>query len=154
MRPYCVGIAESKYKLDFQALMLYNKLVIRKDTMEDDLVKQQIDNSFDGVEVVSLKTTFGKINLVSLSELPLSTMIDFAKTPNEEKTAKILKLLKTCLVDPMDWDKIENQLTTREAMSLIPQWMAKSSDDSDEFEYDTRNGKVEPDESDEDEDSL
>jgi hypothetical protein len=122
--------------------------------MEDDLVKEQIDNSFDGIEVVSLKTTFGKINLVSLSELPLSTMIDFAKTPTEDKTAKILNLLKTCLVDPKDWDKIENELTTREAMSLIPQWMAKSSDDVDEFEYDLRGRQESDDEEPEDEDSL
>jgi hypothetical protein len=107
--------------------------------MEDDLIKEQIDNSFDGVEFVALKTTFGKINVVSLSELPLATMIDFAKTPNDEKTAKILNLLKTCLVDPLDWEKIELELTTREAMSLIPQWMAKSSEDVDEFEYNLRN---------------
>jgi hypothetical protein len=111
--------------------------------MEDDLVKEQINNSFDGIEFVALKTTFGNINVVSLSELPLATMIDFAKTPSEEKTAKILNLLKTCLVDPLDWDKIELELTTREAMSLIPQWMAKSSEDADEFEYDMRNGQDE-----------
>jgi hypothetical protein len=122
--------------------------------MEDDLVKQQIDNSFDSVELVSLKTTFGKINVVSLSELPLATMIDFAKTPMEEKTAKILKLLKTCLVNPEDWEKIESELTTREAMSLIPQWMAKSSDDVDEFEYDLRGNNSELEEDDEDDDSL
>jgi hypothetical protein len=122
--------------------------------MEDDLVKQQINNSFEGVEVVSLKTTFGRINLVSLSELPLATMIDFAKTPNDEKTAKILKLLKTCLVDPLDWDKIESELTTREAMSLIPQWMAKSSEDVDEFEYDLRRMEEAEDGGGEDEDSL
>jgi hypothetical protein len=122
--------------------------------MEEDLVKQQIDNSFEGVEVVSLKTTFGRINLVSLSELPLATMIDFAKTPNDEKTAKILKLLKTCLVDPLDWDKIESELTTREAMSLIPQWMAKSSEDVDEFEYDLRRMEEAEDGGGEDEDSL
>jgi hypothetical protein len=117
--------------------------------MEDDSVKEQIDNSFDGIELVSLKTTFGKINVVSLSELPLATMIDFAKTPMEDKTAKILKLLQTCLVNPEDWEKIESELTTREAMSLIPQWMAKSSDDVDEFEYDLRRME-EP----EDDDSL
>lgn len=111
--------------------------------MEDDLIKEQIDNSFDGVEFVALKTTFGKINVVSLSELPLATMIDFAKTPNDEKTAKILNLLKTCLVDPLDWEKIELELTTREAMSLIPQWMAKSSEDADEFEYNIKNGQNE-----------
>jgi hypothetical protein len=28
-------------------------------------------------------------------------------------------------------------------MSLIPQWMAKSSEDADEFEYDMRNGQDE-----------
>jgi hypothetical protein len=117
--------------------------------MEDDSVKEQIDNSFDGIELVSLKTTFGKINVVSLSELPLATMIDFAKTPTEDKTAKILKLLQTCLVNPEDWEKIESELTTREAMSLIPQWMAKSSDEVDEFEYDFRK-REEP----EDDDSL
>jgi hypothetical protein len=107
--------------------------------MEEDLVKKQIDNSFDGIEFISLKTSFGEIDVVSLSELPLATMIDFAKTPTEEKTEKILKLLRTCLVDPLDWEKIEGELTTREAMSLIPQWMAKSSEDVDEFEYDLRN---------------
>jgi hypothetical protein len=122
--------------------------------MEEDLVKQQIDNSFNGVELVSLKTTFGKINVVSLSELPLATMIDFAKTPMEDKTAKILRLLKTCLVNPEDWEKIENELTTREAMSLIPQWMAKSSDEVDDFEYDLRRNKEELGEGDEDDDSL
>lgn len=122
--------------------------------MEDDLIKEQIDNSFDGVEFVALKTTFGKINVVSLSELPLATMIDFAKTPNDEKTAKILNLLKTCLVDPLDWEKIELELTTREAMSLIPQWMAKSSEDVDEFEYDLRNSDGVSEEEDLDEDSL
>jgi hypothetical protein len=122
--------------------------------MEEDLVKQQIDNSFNGVELVSLKTTFGKINVVSLSELPLATMIDFAKTPMEDKTAKILRLLKTCLVNPEDWEKIENELTTREAMSLIPQWMAKSSDEVDEFEYDLRRNKEELGGDDEDDDSL
>jgi hypothetical protein len=122
--------------------------------MEEDSVKQQIDNSFNGVELVSLKTTFGKINVVSLSELPLATMIDFAKTPMEDKTAKILRLLKTCLVNPEDWEKIENELTTREAMSLIPQWMAKSSDEVDDFEYDLRRNKEELGEGDEDDDSL
>lgn len=113
--------------------------------MEDDLVKEQIDNSFNEIEFVALKTTFGNINVVSLSELPLATMIDFAKTPSDEKTAKILKLLKTCLVDPLDWDKIESELTTREAMSLIPQWMAKSSEDADEFEYNSKNSDGEED---------
>jgi len=122
--------------------------------MEDDSVKEQIDNSFNGVELVSLKTTFGKINVVSLSELPLATMIDFAKTPMEDKTAKILKLLQTCLVNPEDWEKIENELTTREAMSLIPQWMAKSSNDVDEFEYDLKRNREELGEDDKDDDSL
>jgi hypothetical protein len=122
--------------------------------MEEDLVKNQIDNSFDGIEFISLKTSFGEIDVVSLSELPLATMIDFAKTPTEEKTAKILNLLRTCLVDPLDWDKIEGELTTREAMSLIPQWMAKSSEDADEFEYGhlrNRNSILGDDEEDEDE---
>jgi hypothetical protein len=121
--------------------------------MEEDLVKNQIDNSFDGIEFISLKTSFGEIDVVSLSELPLATMIDFAKTPTEEKTAKILNLLRTCLVDPLDWEKIEGELTTREAMSLIPQWMAKSSEDVDEFEYDlrNRNSSLRDDEEDEDE---
>jgi len=116
-----------------------NSNIQERKKMEEDLVKSQIDNSFDGIEFVALKTTFGNINVVSLSELPLATMIDFAKTPSDEKTEKILKLLRTCLVDPLDWDKIELELTTREAMSLIPQWMAKSSEDADEFEYDLRN---------------
>lgn len=123
--------------------------------MEEDLVKKQIDNSFDGIEFISLKTSFGEIDVVSLSELPLATMIDFAKTPTDEKTAKILNLLRTCLVDPLDWEKIEGELTTREAMSLIPQWMAKSSEDADEFEYGHLGNRDRPnsfeDEEDEDE---
>jgi hypothetical protein len=120
--------------------------------MEDDSVKEQINNSFDGIEFVALKTTFGNINVVSLSELPLATMIDFAKTPSDEKTEKILKLLRTCLVDPLDWGKIELELTTREAMSLIPQWMAKSSEDADEFEYNMKN--VQNEEEDEDDETT
>lgn len=123
--------------------------------MDENLIKNQIDNSFGEVDFVSLNTSFGEINVVSLSELPLATMIDFAKTPNEEKTSKILKLLKTCLVDPMDWDKIENEMTTREAMSLIPQWMAKSSDDVDELEFDLRkNRQQQSEDEDEDEELL
>ena len=109
--------------------------------MEEDFVRNQVDNSFDEVDLVSLKTSFGEINVVSLSELPLAAMIDFAKTPSEQKTEKILKLLKTCLVDPIDWDKIENEMTTREAMSLIPQWMAKSSEDVDEIEYELKSDR-------------
>ncbi len=119
--------------------------------MEEDFVRNQIDNSFDEVDLVSLKTSFGEINVVSLSELPLAAMIDFAKTPMDQKTEKILKLLKTCLVDPVDWDKIENEMTTREAMSLIPQWMAKSSEDVDELSFESGNNRNKLDD-DEDED--
>jgi hypothetical protein len=36
--------------------------------MEDDLVKEQINNSFDGIEFVALKTTFGNINILSKSD--------------------------------------------------------------------------------------
>jgi hypothetical protein len=119
--------------------------------VEEDFVRNQIDNSFDEVDLVSLKTSFGEINVVSLSELPLAAMIDFAKTPMDQKTEKILKLLKTCLVDPVDWDKIENEMTTREAMSLIPQWMAKSSEDVDELSFELGNNRSKIDD-DEDED--
>lgn len=95
--------------------------------------KKMIDMAFKEVDQVLVNTEFGKIRLISLDEMPMQQMKRFMRAPNEEKMAYMMDLMKICLIDPEDWDKISN-LPIKKLNVIIQSWMVGSESKREEPE--------------------
>lgn len=86
---------------------------------------------FPEITTVILETSEGNFPIIGANEMPMSLMAKFVDAPDNMKITMMSELLQNCLVNPMDWDTLQN-LSVFEFNDLIGQWMQKSHSSDEE----------------------
>ena len=93
----------------------------------DKELRQELENSFAQFDTVLIPANGEHLQLASLSEVPMAKMAEFMFADNGDKLGIMSNLIKTCLINPNDFEKIET-LPTKEFMRFVDQWMAESQE--------------------------
>lgn len=86
---------------------------------------QGFEALFPEITTVILETSEGNFPIIGANEMPMSLMAKFVDTPDNQKIVMMTDLIQNCLVNPTDWDVLQN-LSVFEFNDLIGQWMQKS----------------------------
>lgn len=86
---------------------------------------ESFEKMFPSFTYVALDTSEGEIGIIGLNEMPISAMEKFMHAPENMKITVMSDFMKTCLLNPSDWAKLEN-ISVHEFTDLIAQWMQKS----------------------------
>ena len=98
--------------------------------MEDpDFFEELVDAAFDNVATVFVPLENESIQITSMSEIPMEKMMDFMLADNNDKLIQMFGLVELCLVDPKDFNKIQ-QLNTKKFMKFVDDWTQRSSDEA------------------------
>jgi hypothetical protein len=98
--------------------------------MEDpEFFEELVDAAFDNVAIVHVPTENGVIPITSMSEIPMEKMMNFMLADNNDKLVQMFGLVELCLVDPKDFNKIQ-QLNTKKFMKFVDDWTERSSDEA------------------------
>lgn len=98
--------------------------------MEDpEFFEELVDAAFDNVAVVFVPLEDGEIQITSMSEIPMEKMMNFMLADNNDKLVQMFGLVELCLVDPKDFNKVQ-QLNTKKFMKFVDDWTQKSSDEA------------------------
>lgn len=89
---------------------------------------ESFEKMFPSFNYVSLDTSAGEIGIIGLNEMPISSMKKFMEAPEHMKITVMSEFVKTCLLNPTDWAKLEN-ISIDEFTEIIAQWMQKSHDE-------------------------
>jgi hypothetical protein len=93
---------------------------------EDKEFLEQFESAFDNFSVVELPVGTETVKIASMTEVPIKKTVELLSSHGEDKMFTMLNLLKLCLIDPADFQKIE-LLTHHEFTHLLGDWMSKSS---------------------------
>jgi hypothetical protein len=98
--------------------------------MEDpEFFEELVDAAFDNVAVVFVPLENETIQITSMSEIPVEKMMNFMLADNNDKLIQMFGLVELCLVDPKDFNKIQ-QVNTKKFMKFVDDWTQKSSDEA------------------------
>jgi hypothetical protein len=98
--------------------------------MEDpEFFEELVDAAFDNVAVVFVPLEDEEIQITSMSEIPMEKMMDFMLADNNDKLVQMFGLVELCLVNPKDFNKVQ-QLNTKKFMKFVDDWTQKSSDEA------------------------
>jgi hypothetical protein len=98
--------------------------------MEDpEFFEELVDAAFDNVAVVFVSLEDEEIQITSMSEIPIGKMMGFMLADNNDKLVQMFGLVELCLVDPKDFNKVQ-QLNTKKFMKFVDDWTQKSSDEA------------------------
>lgn len=86
---------------------------------------ESLKDSFETLLTIELETSEGIVPIISLNEMPITTMMNFMESPEPEKMSMMFAMMRASLTNPEDLDKLKN-LSVREFAKLIEQWMQKS----------------------------
>jgi len=64
-----------------------------------------------------------------MSEIPIEKMMNFMLADNNDKLVQMFGLVELCLVDPKDFNKIQ-QVNTKKFMKFVDDWTQRSSDEA------------------------
>jgi hypothetical protein len=96
--------------------------MIRKPTKKQ---LQEINESFEDIDVVHIETSVGTIALISLEEMPVMRMKDFLLTPGDQKMPVLMDIMELC-VSTEDRNKISS-MSVKEVNRILKKWMDLSS---------------------------
>ena len=98
--------------------------------MEDpEFFEELVDAAFDSVAIVFVPLGDETIQITSMSEIPMEKMMNFMLADNNDKLIQMFGLVELCLVDPKDFNKIQ-QVNTKKFMKFVDDWTQKSSDEA------------------------
>lgn len=98
--------------------------------MEDpEFFEELVDAAFDNVAVVFVPLENELVQITSMSEIPVEKMMNFMLADNNDKLIQMFGLVELCLVDPKDFNKIQ-QVNTKKFMKFVDDWTQKSSDEA------------------------
>jgi hypothetical protein len=98
--------------------------------MEDpEFFEELVDAAFDNVAVVFVPLGDEEIPITSMSEIPVEKMMNFMLADNNDKLIQMFGLVELCLVDPKDFNKIQ-QVNTKKFMKFVDDWTQRSSDEA------------------------
>jgi hypothetical protein len=98
--------------------------------MEDpEFFEELVDQAFDGVATVFVSVGDEEVEITSMSEIPVEKMMNFMLADNNDKLIQMFGLVELCLVDPKDFNKIQ-QLNTKKFMKFVDDWTQRSSDEA------------------------
>jgi hypothetical protein len=98
--------------------------------MEDpEFFEELVDAAFDNVAVVFVPLGDEEIQITSMSEIPVEKMMNFMLADNNDKLIQMFGLVELCLVDPKDFNKIQ-QVNTKKFMKFVDDWTQRSSDEA------------------------
>jgi hypothetical protein len=98
--------------------------------MEDpEFFEELVDAAFDNVAVVFVPLEDEEIQITSMSEIPMEKMMNFMLADNNDKLVQMFGLVELCLVDPKDFNKVQ-QLNTKKFMKFVDDWTQRSSDEA------------------------
>lgn len=98
--------------------------------MEDpEFFEELVDQAFDNVAVVFVPVGSETVQITSMSEIPMEKMMEFMLADNNDKLIQMFGLVELCLVDPKDFNKIQ-QMNTKKFMKFVDDWTQKSSDEA------------------------
>ena len=98
--------------------------------MEDpEFFEELVDAAFDNVAVVFVPLDDEEIQITSMSEIPIEKMMNFMLSDSNEKLIQMFGLVELCLINPKDFNKIQ-QLNTKKFMKFVDTWTEISSDEA------------------------
>jgi hypothetical protein len=98
--------------------------------MEDpEFFEELVDAAFDNVAVVFVPLEDEEVQITSMSEIPMEKMMNFMLADNNDKLVQMFGLVELCLVDPKDFNKVQ-QLNTKKFMKFVDDWTQRSSDEA------------------------
>jgi hypothetical protein len=98
--------------------------------MEDpEFFEELVDAAFDNVAVVFVPLEDEEVQITSMSEIPMEKMMNFMNADNNDKLIQMFGLVELCLVDPKDFNKVQ-QLNTKKFMKFVDDWTQRSSDEA------------------------
>ena len=95
---------------------------------ENEFFEELVDAAFENIAVVSVPLEDEKIKITSMSEIPMKKMMGFMLADNNDKLIQMFGLVELCLVNPKDFDKIQ-QLNTKMFMRFVDAWTEVSSEE-------------------------
>ncbi len=98
----------------------------------------EIEESFSELDLVQFEIYGSKFELISLSELPMDSLVKIAKSSGRNQVELMREYIHFCLVNPKQWDLIET-MNFHHFTAFVKSWMlasgaAEDSDDGDEYE--------------------
>lgn len=98
--------------------------------MEDsEFFEELVDQAFDNVATVFVSVDSEEVEITSMSEIPMEKMLEFMMANNNDKLVLMFGLVELCLINPQDFNKIQ-QLNTKKFMKFVDDWTEKSSDEA------------------------
>ena len=97
--------------------------------MEENEFIEDLEQAFENIAVVLVPLGNEKIRITSMSEVPVEKMMNFMLADNNDKLIQMFGLVELCLVDPKDFNKIQ-QLNTKKFIKFVDNWTEVSSDEA------------------------
>ena len=97
--------------------------------MEENEFIEDLEQAFENIAVVLVPLDNEKIRITSMSEVPVEKMMNFMLADNNDKLIQMFGLVELCLVDPKDFNKIQ-QLNTKKFIKFVDNWTEVSSDEA------------------------
>jgi hypothetical protein len=98
--------------------------------MEDpEFFEELVDAAFDNIAVVFVPLENEMVEITSMSEIPVEKMMNFMLADNNDKLIQMFGLVELCIVDPKDFNKVQ-QLNTKKFIKFVDDWTQKSSDEA------------------------
>jgi hypothetical protein len=96
---------------------------------EPEFFEELVDAAFDNIAVVFVPLENEMVEITSMSEIPVEKMMNFMLADNNDKLIQMFGLVELCIVDPKDFNKVQ-QLNTKKFIKFVDDWTQKSSDEA------------------------